>query len=78
MRGSRNTSQAQSAIALAGTPGAVVHLVESNTKKAAFLREAQRVTGASASVHLQRIEDFTASFNGGADIVTARAVAPPK
>src|SRR4051812_3788187 len=27
------------AIALAGTPNAVVHLIESNTKKAAFLRE---------------------------------------
>jgi 16S rRNA (guanine527-N7)-methyltransferase len=66
------------AIALAGTPGAIVHLIESNTKKAAFLREAQRVTGASASVHLQRIEDFTASFQGAADIVTARAVAPLK
>src|SRR5215510_11851729 len=57
------------AIALAGTPGAVVHLVESNTKKAAFLRDAQRVTGAPVSVHLQRIEDFTASFEGVADIV---------
>jgi 16S rRNA (guanine527-N7)-methyltransferase len=39
------------AIALTGTPGAMVHLIESNTKKAAFLREAQRVTGAPARVH---------------------------
>jgi 16S rRNA (guanine527-N7)-methyltransferase len=66
------------AIALTGTPGAMVHLIESNTKKAAFLREAQRVTGAPARVYLQRIEDFTASFEGVADIVTARAVAPLK
>ena len=34
------------ACALAETPGANVHLVERNAKKAAFLREALRVTGA--------------------------------
>ncbi len=66
------------AIALAGEPGATVHLVESNAKKAAFLREAQRLTGAPAVVHLQRIEDFAASFEDRADAVTARAVAPLK
>ncbi len=33
------------ACALAGRTGALVHLVESNAKKAAFLREAVRVTG---------------------------------
>src|ERR1700704_5018950 len=33
------------ACALADKPGALIHLVESNAKKAAFLREAQRVTG---------------------------------
>src|SRR3954466_15311095 len=32
------------AIALAERPGTMVHLVDSNKKKAAFLREAQRVT----------------------------------
>ena len=36
------------ACALADTPGTVVHLVESNLKKAAFLREAARITGAPA------------------------------
>ena len=66
------------ACALAGRPGASVHLVESNTKKAAFLREAQRVTGAPVSVHAVRIEDFAASFKGRPDAVTARAVAPLK
>ncbi|HEY7666372.1 MAG TPA: 16S rRNA (guanine(527)-N(7))-methyltransferase RsmG [Xanthobacteraceae bacterium] len=66
------------AIALADEPGAAVDLVESNTKKAAFLREAQRLTGAPARVHLQRIEDFAASFKGHAGVVTARAVAPLK
>ena len=66
------------ACALAGQPGAHVHLVESNTKKAAFLREAQRLTEAPASVHAVRIEDFAARFEGAVDIVTARAVAPLK
>lgn len=66
------------ACALAGKPGAMVHLVESNAKKAAFLREAVRVTGVPARVHLQRIEDFAASFEGPVDVVTARAVAPLK
>ena len=39
------------ACALADTPGAMVHLVERNAKKAAFLREALRVTGAPGTVH---------------------------
>jgi 16S rRNA (guanine527-N7)-methyltransferase len=59
-------------------PPAVVHLVESNAKKAAFLREAVRATAAPAQVHAQRIEDFTVSFQGDVDVVTARAVAPLK
>jgi 16S rRNA (guanine527-N7)-methyltransferase len=62
------------ACALAEVPGAMVHLVESNTKKAAFLREAVRLTDAPASVHHQRIEDFDLAV--GADVVTARALAP--
>jgi 16S rRNA (guanine527-N7)-methyltransferase len=66
------------ACALASEPGANVHLVESNSKKAAFLREAQRVTRSPASVHAVRIEDFARSFEGRADVVTARAVAPLK
>lgn len=63
-------------VACALAPPATVHLVESNAKKAAFLREAVRVTGAPALVHAQRIEDFFQSFQGHPDIVTARAVAP--
>src|SRR6202035_577905 len=39
------------ACALAETPGARVHLVERNGKKAAFLREALRVTGAPGVIH---------------------------
>jgi len=32
---------------MADTPGAMVHLVERNAKKAAFLREALRITAAA-------------------------------
>jgi len=63
------------ACAIAGKPGAVVHLVESNLKKAAFLREAVRLTGASAKVHAMRIEDFVDGFDEPVEIVTARALA---
>lgn len=66
------------ACALAARPGTHVHLIESNKKKAAFLREAQRLTEAPASVHAMRIEEFAATFEGRADVVTARAVAPFK
>ena len=66
------------AAALAGKPGAVVHLVESNAKKAAFLREAQRVTGAPAIVHTARVEDFAERCHEAVDAVTARALAPLK
>ncbi len=64
------------ACALADTPGAVVHLVESNLKKAAFLREAARITGVPARVHAVRIEDFVDGFAEPVEIVTARALAP--
>jgi len=55
-----------------------VHLVERNAKKAAFLREALRITGAPGTVHLADIGDFVDSFRGRADIVSARALAPLK
>jgi 16S rRNA (guanine527-N7)-methyltransferase len=64
------------ACALAETSGAMVHLVERNAKKAAFLREALRITGAAGTVHLADIGDSVDSFAGPADCVTARAVAP--
>jgi 16S rRNA (guanine527-N7)-methyltransferase len=66
------------ACALADTPGAQVHLVESNTKKAAFLREAVRVTRAPAVVEAIRIEKFVANFSAVPDVVTARALLPFK
>jgi 16S rRNA (guanine527-N7)-methyltransferase len=53
-----------------------VHLVESNAKKAAFLREAKRITGAPATIHAERIERFIERFADPVDVVTARALAP--
>ena len=71
----------------AGLPGLVVaillaerdghvHLIESDTRKAAFLREAVRSTRAPASVHQGRIETVLASWQTPIDLVTARALAP--
>ena len=64
------------ACALANSLPAEVHLVESNKKKAAFLRQAVHVTGAPAIVHAQRSDDFIKNIGGRIDIVTARALAP--
>jgi 16S rRNA (guanine527-N7)-methyltransferase len=64
------------ACALADTPGAMVHLVERNAKKAAFLREALRITGAAGTVHLADIGNSVDSVPGPVNCVTARAVAP--
>ena len=64
------------ACALAERGSAEVHLIESNKKKAAFLREAVRITGAPAIVHAVSISDFCQSFRGALDAVTARALAP--
>jgi 16S rRNA (guanine527-N7)-methyltransferase len=64
------------ACALADMPGARVHLVESSTKKAAFLREAVHATGAPAEVHPVRLEDFVENLAVPVDVVTARALAP--
>jgi 16S rRNA (guanine527-N7)-methyltransferase len=64
------------ACALADEAGARVHLVESNAKKAAFLREAGRVLDIPATIHGARIEDFVQSLTARVDAVTARALAP--
>ena len=64
------------ACAMAEQPGAMVHLIERNAKKAAFLREALRVTAAPGRVILADIGDSVDSFPDGVDCVTARAVAP--
>jgi 16S rRNA (guanine527-N7)-methyltransferase len=64
------------ACALADEAQVRVHLVESNRKKAAFLRETQRITSAPAIIHAQRAEQFAADFADRVDVVTARALAP--
>jgi 16S rRNA (guanine527-N7)-methyltransferase len=64
------------ACALADQPGSMVHLVESNAKKAAFLREVIRLTGAAAMVESVRIEDIAQNQGLKVDVVTARALAP--
>ena len=64
------------AICLAGRPGAVVHLVESNKGKAAFLRTVARETGAAAEIHADRIETVVPALAGRVDAVSARALAP--
>ncbi|SMF09090.1 16S rRNA m(7)G-527 methyltransferase [Tistlia consotensis] len=64
----------------AGFPGLVlaiagageVHLVEADRKKATFLREVARQTGAAVTLHNERIETLPPL---AADVVTARALA---
>jgi 16S rRNA (guanine527-N7)-methyltransferase len=62
--------------ALAGREGARVHLIESNAKRAAFLRAAARETAAPVTVHAARIESTELELMPAADIITARALAP--
>lgn len=64
------------ACALAETQGARIHLVERIAKKAAFLREAIRVTASPGTVHLADIGDTVDRIAGPIDCVTARALAP--
>jgi len=64
------------ACALAELPGAMIHLVERNGKKAAFLREALRITRSPGTVHLADIGDIVDRISQRVDCVTARAVAP--
>jgi 16S rRNA (guanine527-N7)-methyltransferase len=63
------------AIALKEKPDAKVHLIESDQRKAAFLREAVRVLGLPAMIHVKRIEEVAEPLSG-LEVVTARALAP--
>ncbi len=57
--------------------GPQVHLIESNGRKCAFLREVARKTGTSVEIHQARIEAVAgAGIVGKADVVVARALAP--
>ncbi len=60
-------------LVLAIMTGADVHLIESDQRKATFIRETARVTGTAVTIHAARIENVTPL---GADVVTARALAP--
>ncbi len=66
------------ACALADEPGTKVHLIESNGKKAAFLREAVRAAGVAAVIHQERAEKFAENCAEPVQVVTARALAPLK
>lgn len=65
----------------AGFPGLVIaimtgietHLVESDTRKSAFLREVVRQTDANVDIHNGRAEDMAPWSSG---VITARALAP--
>ncbi len=63
-------------LAIAGAErGLQVHLVESNSRKCAFLRHIARLTGVQATVHEARLETVIPDFVGRADVVSARALA---
>lgn len=58
-------------LAVMGAPD--VHLIESDARKCAFLREVARLTNTPVTIHNRRIE-MVAPL--GAEVVTARALAP--
>ncbi len=61
----------------AGSGGLHVTLVESDSRKAAFLREVARQTGIAVDIMSTRIESITNSANvASVDVITARALAP--
>ena len=63
-------------LAIAGLErGLQVHLVESNSRKCAFLRHVARLTEAQAVIHEARLETVVPGFVGKADVVSARALA---
>ncbi|MBW8638352.1 16S rRNA (guanine(527)-N(7))-methyltransferase RsmG [Hoeflea sp. WL0058] len=62
------------AILLREAGGGLIDLVESNHKKAAFLRQALSLTGSPGKVHAVRIEALTGNFSEY-DAISARALA---
>jgi 16S rRNA (guanine527-N7)-methyltransferase len=65
------------AILMANHHNCVVHLIESNGRKCAFLAEVSRQTGVRVQIHEGRIENIVKSGAiGAADVVSSRALAP--
>src|SRR5688500_3126972 len=77
----QNTSNLLDVGSGAGFPGLVlaimgargVHLVESDQRKVAFMREAARAAGVEVTFHPERIENLTPFLAG---VIMARALAP--
>lgn len=61
---------------LADRPGFHAHLIESNGRKAAFLREVARALALPVSIHDVRVEDARMRLPETIDVLTARALAP--
>jgi 16S rRNA (guanine527-N7)-methyltransferase len=57
-------------------PGTLVHLIESDGRKCAFLREAARLCGARAQVWNERIEAVLPRVDPAPDVIVSRALAP--
>lgn len=68
-------------LVIAALSDAHVHLVESDQRKSAFLREAARAMNVSATVHVKRIEavdpaQLHQAMGGVPQVISARALAP--
>jgi len=58
-------------------PGVTVQLMESDTRKCAFLRDVARQTSTPVEIHNGRVESAASQLKvGKVDVVTARALAP--
>jgi 16S rRNA (guanine527-N7)-methyltransferase len=64
------------AMQLVNAANARVHLVESDQRKCAFLREVARQTAAPAEIHNMRLENAVEKIPLPVDAVTARALSP--
>jgi 16S rRNA (guanine527-N7)-methyltransferase len=64
------------AIKYADEPGALVHLVEANQRKCAFMQNVIRETSAPAIVHCGRLEKILPGLDEQIEAVSARALAP--
>jgi 16S rRNA (guanine527-N7)-methyltransferase len=64
------------AIKYTEAPGALVHLVEADRRKCAFLQNVIRETSVPAIVHCARLEKILPALDEQIDAVSARALAP--